>query len=105
MTDPKATLAKLNKNLNILQEREAKYGGNAPLELLNQIADHRQAIDLTRQAIASELSEDKWGEALKPLLLACRNGQVVNIQAETYVAGDQIITQIYKAPQIGRAHV
>ena len=28
MTDPQTTLAKLNQNLNILQEREAKYGGN-----------------------------------------------------------------------------
>jgi hypothetical protein len=28
MTDPKATLLKLNQNLNILQEREAKYAGN-----------------------------------------------------------------------------
>ena len=28
MADPRATLAELNKNLSILQEREAKYGGN-----------------------------------------------------------------------------
>ncbi len=98
MADPRITLAELNKNLSILQEREAKYGGNTPLELLNQIDDHQQAIDLTRQAITGELSQVEWQEALKPLLLACRNGQVVNIQAETYVAGDQIITQIYEAP-------
>ena len=43
-TDPKAALAKLNQNLNILQEWAAKYGGNAPLKLLNQLDDHRQAI-------------------------------------------------------------
>jgi len=103
MTDPKAILAELNQNLNILQEREAKYGGNAPLELLNQLEDHHRAIDLTRQAITGELSEADWHEALKPLLLACRDGQVVNIQAETYIAGDvfhgdQIITNVYEAP-------
>ena len=69
MTDPKATLLNLNKNLNILREREAKYSGNAPLELLNQISDHQQAIDLTRQAITGELDEAEWQESLKPLLL------------------------------------
>ena len=88
MTDKKATLVKLNENLNILQEREAKYGGNAPLDLLNQIEDHKQAIDLTRQVITDELSEDEWEEALKPLLLAIDKGQVVNIEAETSIAGD-----------------
>ena len=107
MTDPKATLLKLNQNLNILQEREAKYASNAPLDLLNQIDDHRQAIDLTRQAITGELDEAEWQESLKPLLLACHNGQVVNIEAETYIAGDvsgdvfsgdKIITNIYEAP-------
>lgn len=98
MTDPKVTLLNLNKNLNILREREAKYAGNAPLELLNQIGDHRQAIDLTRQAITGELGEAEWQEAMKSLLLATHNGQVVNIEAETYIAGDQIITNIYEAP-------
>ncbi len=68
MTDPKTTLLKLNQNLNILREREAKYAGNAPLELLNQIDDHQQAIDLTRQAITGERDEAEWQESLKPLL-------------------------------------
>jgi hypothetical protein len=39
-TDIKEHLLKLNKNLNILKEREAKYAGSAPLDLLNQIDDH-----------------------------------------------------------------
>ncbi len=98
MVDPKAMLSKLHQNLNILKEREAKFSGNAPLELLNQIDDHQQAIDLTRQLITGELSETEWQEAVKPLLLAFKNGQVVNIETETYIAGDQIITNIYKAP-------
>lgn len=98
MTDPKATLLQLNQNLNILQQREAKFGGNAPLELLNQISDHQQAIALTWQAITGELDEAAWQEALKPLLLACRDGQVVNIETETYIAGNQIITHIYEVP-------
>ena len=103
----KEDLLKLNKNYNILKEREAKYAGRAPLDLLNQIQDHEQAIELTRQAISGEISEAEWQEALKPLLLAVSDGQVVNIEAETYIAGDakgdviagdQIITHIYEAP-------
>ena len=41
MTDFKDTLLKLNNNLQILQEREAKYAGNVPLDLLNKIDDYR----------------------------------------------------------------
>jgi tetratricopeptide (TPR) repeat protein len=70
MADFKAVLIKLQQNLNTLREREAKYGGNAPLELFNQIEDHQQAIDLTKQAIAGALSEVEWREALKPLLVS-----------------------------------
>ena len=48
MADFKAILAKLQQYLNIiLREREAKYGGNAPLELLNQISGYQEAIALT----------------------------------------------------------
>jgi|GEM_PF-447957 len=87
-------LVELTKNLTILQERQAKYGGNAPLELLNQIQDHHDAISLLEQALAGQLSAAELEEALKPLLLALRDGQVVNITAETYVAGDQVIQNI-----------
>ena len=70
MTDYQAFLTKLHQNLKILREREAKYGGNAPLDLLNQIEDHQKAITLTEQAIAGELSEAEWHEALAPLNLS-----------------------------------
>jgi len=66
------TLARLQQNLNILHEREAKHGSQPPLELLNQIDDHRQAIILTKQAIDGEISEDDWREALRPLLVAIK---------------------------------
>ncbi len=46
MADLKTYLLKLHKNLNILKEREAKRGSDAPLALLNQIEDHQSAIDL-----------------------------------------------------------
>ncbi|MBE7553143.1 MAG: hypothetical protein HS126_18880 [Anaerolineales bacterium] len=112
MADYKAFLTKLTQNLNTLREREAKYGGNAPLELLNQIDDHQKAMVLTEQALNGELGETEWEEALKPLLLAVNNGQVLTLQVETFIAGDirgdlvkgdqvfgdKIITHIYEAP-------
>ncbi len=97
----KKQLLDLSKNLNILLEREAKSGGNAPLELLNQIDDHRRAIDLIQQVLGGDLTGDELDEALKPLLLALHDGQVINITAETYVAGDLIqnITHILSAAE------
>lgn len=54
MADLPNALLKLSQNLNILREREAKYAGNAPLDLLNQIEDYQKAIALTDsdQAVA-----------------------------------------------------
>jgi hypothetical protein len=68
MTNFKNILRKLNTNLNTLKEREAKYSGNAPLDLLNQIADHAKAITLTKQALRGEITEAEWRKAMKPLI-------------------------------------
>jgi formylglycine-generating enzyme required for sulfatase activity len=68
----KQFLLKTHENLLILQEREAKYGGNAPVDLLNEIKDHDQAIKLIEQALSTELTETGLQElksALRPLLL------------------------------------
>lgn len=80
MADPKPVLIKLTQNLNTLREREAKYGGNAPLELVNQIDDHEKAIDLTKQAMDGQLSQAEWREAMKPLLVAidARSGEAAS---------------------------
>jgi tetratricopeptide (TPR) repeat protein len=75
----KATLLKLNNNLNTLREREAKYGSNVPLDLLNQISDHEQAIALTEQALAGDLSETEWLAALQPLLIAGHHWQEISL--------------------------
>lgn len=75
--DYKAFLRKLHRNLNTLKEREAKYLDNPPLELLNQIADHQQAITLTEQALRGDLSETEWREALAPLNVSL--GQTTNV--------------------------
>lgn len=70
MTDYQAFLTKLHQNLNTLREREAKYADNAPLELLNQIGDHKEAIALTEQALTGDLGEAEWQERLQPLLIS-----------------------------------
>lgn len=72
MTTLKQFLLKTHENLLILQEREAKYGGNAPVDLLNEINDHLQAVELIEQALSAELTEAGLQElkaALRPLML------------------------------------
>ncbi len=63
--NPQAVLIKLHENLNILQERQAKYAGDEPLALINQLSDHQAAIILTEQLIAGELTEAEWHETPK----------------------------------------
>lgn len=70
MSNLKDSLKKLQKNLNILREREAKFGGNAPIELLNQIDDYKIAIDLTEQTLVGEISREELDEELKTLNLS-----------------------------------
>lgn len=63
-------LLRSTENLNILRQREAKYGGAAPLALLNQMADHEQAIALTA------LDRGQHRHDSVPLLLARSLAQV-----------------------------
>jgi hypothetical protein len=71
--DLQTFLEKLQSNLNILEERKAKYTDMAaPLDLLNQIKDHQAAIELTQQAITGEISQADLDEALRPLLVQMR---------------------------------
>lgn len=99
MVNPKTYLIKLQKNLNILKEREAKFAGNVPLDLLNQIEDHEQAIVLTEQAIRDEITEVEWNEALKPLLVSVENAQVIidqqsqQVETQYNVAGNLTIVR------------
>ncbi len=75
----KQVLQKTRENLLILQEREAKYGGDAPLELLNQINDHETAIEFIEQALSTELTEtglNELKEALRSLLVASNVEQI-----------------------------
>lgn len=67
MADLQAMLLRLQENLNALEERRAGYGDQTPVELLNQIKDHHQAITLTRQIQTGHLTEAEWRAALRPL--------------------------------------
>lgn len=62
--------AQLQKELNILKEREAKYGGDVPLKLLHQISDYEAAITLTSEAIKGDLGKTDLEQKLQPLLLS-----------------------------------
>ncbi len=83
-TDLKAFLLKLHKNLQILQEREAKHAGSVPL---NQITDHKKAITLTEQTLAGDLSETEWRKALKPLLVSLKEAQIIIDQQSQQIGG------------------
>ncbi len=68
----KQLLKRTDENLRELQEREAKHGGNAPVDLLNEIKDHVEAIELIKQAFSTELTETGLQElkaALRSYLL------------------------------------
>jgi hypothetical protein len=69
-TELKDLLVTLNSNLNILHEREAKFGGAAPLTLLNQLDDYRQAIGLVESRLANQISDEALEEGLARLNLA-----------------------------------
>ena len=111
MTDQTSFLSRLYENLNILQEREAKYGGNPPIELYNQIRDHHAAIELTKQAIAGELTTAEWEKALQPLLVAIadRSGEatssvtIENVGGihRTIIAGRDVIINNLTDAQLG----
>jgi WD40 repeat protein len=79
MDELKSRLLTLNKNLNVLREREAKYGGNAPLDLLTQIEDHETAIELVQTAMAGKLTEEELEAELAPLNLALTRGDQISV--------------------------
>ncbi len=78
-TELKQLLQTLHKQLNILQEREAKTAGNAPLDLLNRIEDHQTAIGLIESRLADEISAEILEEQLAPLDLSLDRGSQVTI--------------------------
>jgi tetratricopeptide (TPR) repeat protein len=69
-TELKGLLQTLHRQLNILKEREAKFGGDAPLRLLNQIEDHQTALKLVEARLRDDISADELEESLAPLNLS-----------------------------------
>ncbi len=55
MDDLDATLLRLTQNLACLKEREAKYAGQAPLGLFNQIEDYQTALIVVKQVRTGQL--------------------------------------------------
>lgn len=84
MATLKDILRQTRQNLLVLQERAAKYAGNTPLDLVNQVRDHELAIQLLDQAVSTRyLTETQLRElkdALRPLLVA---SNVETIDLET----------------------
>ncbi|MBN1221418.1 MAG: hypothetical protein JXM69_21015 [Anaerolineae bacterium] len=91
MDDLKSQLARLNKNLNTLREREAKYAGNAPLDLLNQIDDHQRAIELVKQAINGKISPEELEIELAPLIIT--TGDILKSAVDMGQGAQVIINQ------------
>ncbi|MBN1994540.1 MAG: tetratricopeptide repeat protein [Anaerolineae bacterium] len=81
----KQFLETLHHHLNILQEREAKFGGNAPLDLINQIEDHQTAIALVEARLNNEISKAELERQLAPLTLGLDRGDM------EIVAGKNIV--------------
>jgi formylglycine-generating enzyme required for sulfatase activity len=76
-------LLRIHENLLTLKERKAKFGGNVPLELLNQIEDHQTAIALIEEALATELAQsgvERLKENLRPLVVAA-NVESIDLDA------------------------
>lgn len=75
----KQLLQRTAANLNILEERKARQGSTPELKLLNEIEDHRRAIALIQQALATGLTEAGLRQLkveLRPLLVAANVEQV-----------------------------
>jgi hypothetical protein len=51
----------------VLREREAKHGGNVPLELLSQIDDYQKAVELVEARLDEQISDEALTEPLAPL--------------------------------------
>ncbi len=106
--NPKEFLLKLNKQRNILKEREAKHAGNAPLDLLNQIEDYEKALDLTEQAINGAITEAEWLDQLQPLLIAGNDWTAISLAAMLVLShyaqpNGESLGQTIGAPALGKA--
>lgn len=87
----KRRLKLFHRQLNILREREARYGGNAPLDLLNQINDYQTAIGLVESRLAGEISDEVLEKQLAPLTLSSAGGRTEIISGTKIQIGTLVI--------------
>jgi hypothetical protein len=81
----KQSLETLHHHLNILKEREARFGGNVPLDLINQIEDHQTAIGLVESRLAGEISREELAEQLEPLVLGLDRGDTEIVSGKNII--------------------
>ncbi|MCB0213655.1 MAG: tetratricopeptide repeat protein [Anaerolineae bacterium] len=87
MTDPNTLLQRLRRSLNILEQRRAKYGIDAPASLVIELEDHETAIDLTEQLAKGYLTEAAWREQLLPLLVKIEERQATELVSSLTIGG------------------
>jgi formylglycine-generating enzyme required for sulfatase activity len=83
VTTLKAIRRRTKKNLQILEERQAKQGNEADIKLLNEIEDHQKALILLDEAMTGEQTEVTLAalkEALRPLLVAT-NVETIDLES------------------------
>jgi tetratricopeptide (TPR) repeat protein len=81
----KQFLETLHHHLNILKEREAKFGDNVPLDLINQIEDHQTAIALVESRVAGEISSEELEAQLEPLVLGLDRGDTEIVSGKNII--------------------
>ncbi len=90
----KRHLKLFHRQLNTLREREARYSGSAPLDLLNQIEDYQTAIGLVKSRLAGEISDERLEEQLAPLTLSAPGGRTEIISGTKIQIGTLVIPAI-----------
>ena len=100
MIQYKEFLVEFNNKRNALEEYKAGFTDHPPAILAAQIRDYQEAIDLTNQAIAGEITETQWNEAINPLIaeLAERETEITqlpssDVETETTQPSQTVINQ------------
>lgn len=93
---------RLQKNYNILQERVAKLGGDAPLGLLSQIEDYKSAIGSAEEVMAGRLSIQEFRKGTAALNLVSPSGSILKRPLNTPGDFETVLLQFHKNRNILR---
>ncbi|GIK42475.1 MAG: hypothetical protein BroJett011_63080 [Chloroflexota bacterium] len=89
-------LIQLQKNLNILNEREASFGRNAPLQLLSQIEDYKSAIGSAKEVVAGRLSIQEYRKGMVNLNLDLPSTSILTQPLNTPGDFEQVLKQFHR---------